>query len=150
MTHTPQRALSPERAANLAENPHAGQGPVLLDIGGDIGAVVLHLPSHWEGAEVEYEREDGLPAGQPHEHAHDRDHDHAHGHQHSHEPHSGHRPHVAVVGRPAGGGVAYTAVVPDLLAGRYRLTLPDGSLLGVEVVGGTVTELDRSGDPPAA
>ncbi len=56
MTHTPQRALSPERAANLAENPYAGQGPVLLDIGGDIGAVVLHLPAHWEGAEVEYER----------------------------------------------------------------------------------------------
>ena len=77
MTHTPQRALSPERAANLAENPYAGQGPVLLDIGGDIGAVVLHLPAHWEGAEVEYEREDGVPAdhAHPHDHAHDHDHD---------------------------------------------------------------------------
>jgi hypothetical protein len=146
MTHTPQRALSPERAANLAENPYAGQGPVLLDIGGDIGAVVLHLPAHWEGAEVEYQREDGLPAD--HDHPHDHAHDHPH--SHSHEPHSGHRPHVAVVGRPAGGGVAYTAVVPDLVAGRYRLTLPDGSRLEVDVVGGAVTELDQSGDPPAA
>ena len=84
MTHTPQRALSPERAANLAENPYAGQGPVLLDIGGDIGAVVLHLPAHWEGAEVEY-RARGRRPGRPrpprtrttthalttHSHAHD-------------------------------------------------------------------------------
>ncbi len=145
MTHTPQRALSPERAANLAENPYAGQGPVLLDIGGDVGAVVVHLAAHWEGAEVEYEREDGSPLGTD---AHT--HTHAHLHPHEHRPESGHRPHVAVVGRPAAGGVAYTAVLPDLVAGRYRLTLPDGSPLDVEVVGGAVTELDRSEDRPVA
>ena len=150
MTPSQHATLSPERAANLAENPYAGQGPVLLDIGGDIGAVVLHVPAQWEGAEVEYEREDGLPQALARDHAHDHAHDHRHPQSHTHEPHSGHRPHVAVVGRPAGGGVAYTAVVPDLVAGRYRLTLPDGSRLEVDVVGGAVTELDRSGDPPAA
>ena len=152
MTHTPQRALTPERAANLAENPHAGQGPVLLDIGGDIGAVVLHLPAHWEGAEVEYEPDDTAPRPTTTTHTTTTtttttQHDHAHSHDHAHEPHSGHRPHVAVVGRPAGGGVAYTAVVPDLAAGRYRLTLPDGTRLQADVVGGAVTELDHSGDP---
>ena len=57
MTLTDQDALSPERAANLAENPYAGQGSVLLDIGGDVGAVVLHLPAAYEGAEVAYRRE---------------------------------------------------------------------------------------------
>jgi hypothetical protein len=150
MTHTRQTALSPKRAANLAENPYAGQGPVLLDIGGDIGAVVLHLPPEWEGAEVEYEREDGTTAGdQQHEHEHEHEHSHP-AHADPHRPQSAHRPHVAVVGRPAAGRVAYTAVLPDLLAGRYRLTLPDGSQLGVDVVGGEVAELDRSAEPPVA
>ena len=74
MTHTPHATLTPERAANLAENPHAGQGSVLLDIGGDVGAVVLYLPADWEGAEVEYQRRDGRPV------AHDLPHDHPHDH----------------------------------------------------------------------
>ena len=56
MTPSQHATLSPERAANLAENPYAGQGSVLLDIGGDVGAVILHLPAAWEGAEVEYRR----------------------------------------------------------------------------------------------
>ena len=56
MTAPQHSTLSPERAANLAENPYAGQGSVLLDIGGDVGAVILHLPGAWEGAEVEYRR----------------------------------------------------------------------------------------------
>jgi hypothetical protein len=126
--------LSPDRAANLAENPHAGQGAVLLDIGGDIGAVVLHLSRDWEGAEVEYRRQGEEPG-----------HDHPHGSGHSHGDHRGHqhghRPHVAVVGRPSGGGVAYTAVFPELPSGRYVMTLPDHTELAVDVEGGAVTEL---------
>ena len=31
---------------NGAENPYAGQGAVLLDIGGDIGALVVEMPAH--------------------------------------------------------------------------------------------------------
>ena len=125
MTLTDHDALTPERAANLAENPYAGQGSVLLDIGGDVGAVVLHLSAGYEGAEVAYRREGEAPA------AHHHDHPHAHPHL----------PHVAVVGRPAGDGRAYTAVLPELVAGRYVLTLPDDSELPVEVAGGAVTEL---------
>ena len=129
MSVTDQEALSPERAANLAENPYAGQGSVLLDIGGDVGAVVLHLPAAFEGAEVAYRREAEPLAA--HHHAHPHDHDHVH-------PHA---PHVAVVGRPAGDRVAYAAVFPELFAGRYVLTLPDDGELPVEVAGGEVTEL---------
>jgi hypothetical protein len=120
MTHT-HPALSPDRVANLAENPHAGQGSVLLDIGGDVGALVVHLPHQWEGAEVSYRRAD--------------------------EPYDPnvHQPHVAVVGRPTEGGPAYTAVFPELGAAHYLLTLPDGTELDAEVEGGRVTEVRRPG-----
>ena len=125
----------------MNENPHAGQGSVLLDIGGDVGAVILHLPAAWEGAEVEYRRL-GEPDAHHHEHLHDHDQDHDHGH--------GHRPHVAVVGRPAGDRIAYSAVFPELVAGPYVLSLPDGSEIDVDVEGGVVTELDRVGEGPVA
>ena len=121
------------------DNSHAGQGSVLLDIGGDVGAVILHLPAAWEGAEVEYRRL-GEPDAHHHEHLHDQDHDHDHGH----------RPHVAVVGRPAGDRIAYSAVFPELVAGRYVLSLPDGSEIDIDVEGGVVTELDRVGEGPVA
>jgi len=29
------------------ENPHAGQGSVVLDIGGDVGALVVTMPRSW-------------------------------------------------------------------------------------------------------
>ena len=35
------------------ENPHAGQGAVLLDIGGDVGALVVTMPAAMVGEEVE-------------------------------------------------------------------------------------------------
>ena len=143
MTPSQHATLSPERAANLAENPYAGQGSVLLDIGGDVGAVILHLPAAWEGAEVEYRRL-GEPDAHHHEHLHDHDQDHDHGRGH------GHRPHVAVVGRPAGDRIAYSAVFPELVAGRYVLSLPDGSEIDIDVEGGVVTELDRVGEGPVA
>jgi hypothetical protein len=139
MTAPQHSTLSPERAANLAENPYAGQGSVLLDIGGDVGAVILHLPGAWEGAEVEYRRHDEADA---HQHTHDHHHDSAHHHDHAHT----HRPHVAVVGRPAGDRVVYSAVFPELVAGRYVLAFPDGSEIDVDVEGGVVTELDRVGE----
>ena len=59
-----------------AENPFAGQGSVLLDIGDDIGALVVSMPASMVGVEVEVR-----PVGA------DVD---------------GHYPHVAVVARPVG------------------------------------------------
>ena len=35
------------------ENPFAGQGPVLLDIGGDVGALVVEMPAALTGREIE-------------------------------------------------------------------------------------------------
>ncbi|MEO8829051.1 hypothetical protein [Lapillicoccus sp.] len=127
--------LSPERAANLAENPHAGQGAVMLDIGGDVGAIVIHLDASWEGAEIEIEALDGSTVPALPEHAHT--HEHEHGHPH--------RPHVAVVGRPAGQAVIYSAVFPELTQGRYALGQAGQPArlraVEVEVTGGQVTEL---------
>ena len=35
------------------ENSHAGQGSVVLDIGGDVGALVVTMPAELEGVEVD-------------------------------------------------------------------------------------------------
>jgi hypothetical protein len=117
-----------------AENPHAGQGPVLLDIGGDIGAVVVSMPASTEGLEVEI-RPAGATAGRAGDHLHD---DHPdHGDHHVHGAH----PHVAVVARPTGAGLSYALVYPALLEGEHELfPLPDGPVvLTVTVAGGAVT-----------
>ena len=37
----------------MEDNSHAGQGPVVLDIGGDIGALIVTMPAALAGAEVE-------------------------------------------------------------------------------------------------
>ncbi len=104
------------------ENPYAGQGPVLLDIGGDIGALVVTMPAELAGAEVEIGRL-----------GHGRGREVSHGH---------HRPHVAVVARPVLDGVIHSLVFAELPEGDYDLyRRPDGPVeLTVSIVGGTVTE----------
>jgi hypothetical protein len=79
------------------ENPHAGQGAVLLDIGGDVGAVVVTMPADMLGTEVELR-----PVGRA-----------ASGHSH--------HPHVAVVNRPVGDALIPSLVFPEVVAGRYEL-----------------------------
>ena len=97
-------------------NAHAGQGPVLLDIGGDIGALVLRMPAGLVGSEVE---------ARPVEHADGWS----------------HLPHVGVLVR---GGLGSTAVFGELPEGDYQLYLrPAGAVaLTVRVRGGEVTEAD--------
>ncbi len=70
--------------------PVAGQGSVLLDIGDEIGALVVSMPAEMEGVEVEIRPLHALP---PLEHGH------------HHEDGNVHHPHVAVVNRrsPAAG-----------------------------------------------
>jgi hypothetical protein len=97
------------------DNAHAGQGMVVLDIGGDVGALVVSMPASMLGEEVE------VVTGR--------------------EPQGHHRPHVAVVPRPLGGAVVPSLVFPDLVEGRYGL-VPKGTddvRLRVEVRGGEVT-----------
>ena len=107
-------SLTDERAANLAENPFAGQGPVLLDIGDDVGAIVLRLPAGMHGAEIEIHE-----ATESQRHADPHDHDGQHAHDHGHGAH--HHRHVAVVERPTPDGTQFTAVFPQVKAGAYDL-----------------------------
>ena len=114
------------------ENPHAGQGSVLLDIGGDVGALVISMPPAMVGVEIEIAPVGGAADG--------HDHGHGHGHEHGH----GHRPHVAVVDRPVTDGHQPSLVFPDLVEGSYELfdKGQDTVLLTAEIIGGQVTFLE--------
>lgn len=109
------------------ENPWAGQGPVMLDIGGSVGALVVTMPAELAGVEVEIARRGAA------DHS-----DHDHGHDH----HGHHRPHVAVVARPVAAGLVHSLVYPELTEGDYVLyRRPAGPVeLSVTVAGGAVTE----------
>ena len=132
-----------------AHNAFAGQGSVLLDIGGDIGALVVTMPASMVDVEIEIRPVGAAnaPSGQGHSHGHSHDHDHAHDPSHGGHPEHGdhvhpHHPHVAVVGRPTADGVAYTCVFPELLEGSYELYEKLGGpvRLVTTVTGGTVQE----------
>jgi hypothetical protein len=116
-----------------AENPFAGQGAVLLDIGDDIGALVVTMPAAMVDSEVEIR-----PVGAVHRHSHGGpSHDHAHDHAHE----GGHLAHVAVVARPVVDGTVPSLVFGELAAGRYDLFCkgrPDDVELTVDVEGGAV------------
>ena len=130
------RSDADARAANLAENPYAGQGAVLLDVGGDVGALVVICPASMEGLEIEISRAGATPSGEHHRH-------HDHDENHHHDASGQHRPHVAVVPRPTPRGVQHSAVFPDLVEGGYELREAGGPVrLRVEVPGGTVTQAD--------
>ncbi|WP_112237627.1 hypothetical protein [Kribbella monticola] len=128
---------------NAEENPHAGKGSsVLLDIGDDVGAIVLTMPAELEDVEIE-RRPAGWTAGEPVPAGHR--HDHAHDHGPGHHEHTHGFPHVAVVPRTSPEGeTVYSAVFFEVPAGSYELyVLPDGPVqLTVDVVGGRVTEAD--------
>ena len=103
-----------------AENPFAGQGAVLLDIGGDVGALVVSMPDELVGLEVEIRPRAAVrPA-------------HAHGHH----------PHVAVVSRPTLQDPVPSLVFPELVADTYELSEKGDPVvyLTATVAGGAVTE----------
>jgi hypothetical protein len=88
---------------------------VVLDIGGEFGALVLYTPPDLRGREVEI-----APVGQDSK-----------------------RVHTAVLERIVAGRTVFAAVFPRLAAGRFRLwydnpTQPDT----VEIQAGEVAELD--------
>ena len=110
------------------ENAWAGQGAVLLDIGGDVGALVVAMPRELVGVEVEIRPLDGQA----------RAHVHGDGHAHDHA----HLAHVAAVARPVGDGYQPSLVFGELEAGGYELFekgCPDRVALRVDVTGGEVT-----------
>ena len=95
-------------------NHVAGQGPTVLDIGDDMGALVLYTSAELVGAEIEIS-----PDGEP-----DR------------------RRHVAVHPREIPGGTTtYAAVYYGLEAGTYDLWAADGSrALTVSIEGNEISE----------
>lgn len=111
----------------MEDNGHAGQGAVLLDIGGDVGALVVMLPDGFVGREIE-----ARPVG------FDPDRDGA-----------VHHPHAGVVPRPTADGTLVPSLVLELPAGAYRLhQLPAGEPGPVATVtGGEVTELSWAAEP---
>ncbi|MGI8668025.1 MAG: hypothetical protein ACR2N4_18670 [Jatrophihabitans sp.] len=139
------------------DNSHAGQGPVMLDIGDDIGALILSMPAVLADCEVEArpiagaakERYDAaVQSGDAHHHHHHDTHGHdTHGHdEHGHDEHSHGAPlvHVGVLGRPVGDEIRYSAVFGELQDGEYELYLrPSGPVrLTVTVRGGEVCTAD--------
>ena len=105
----------------MSGEPHnagAGQGPVLVDVDDENGALILFAPSELAGAEIEISevRPDGS---------------------------SGPRTHVAVLPRLVGEHTVHAAVYPSLASGRWRLWSPDGAreVLTVDVRGGRVGEV---------
>ncbi len=132
------------------ENPHAGQGMVVLDIGGDIGALIVSTPADMAGVEIEICPTGARHAvpdeggdwwdGDWHAHGHADDSEHHH-HHHHHEAAGPAWPHVAVIARPSPVGVQHTAVYPGLLQGSYDVWVrPDGpTALSVHVTGAEVT-----------
>jgi hypothetical protein len=93
--------------------PPSLDGTVILDIGNDVGALVLHTSGEWLGREI-----DLLPD--------DRS-----------VPHT----HSAVRERRSPDGSAYAAIYPQLLAGRYtledsrqRITIVGGRVTEIDLV----------------
>jgi hypothetical protein len=71
-----------------------GAGTVLLELGADVGALILHVPAELNGQEVEIGR-----AGEP----------------------AAPRTHAQVRERLTGGGAGYSALYPGLTAGAYTV-----------------------------
>jgi hypothetical protein len=91
----------------------AGEGPTVLDIGGDVGALVLYTSVELVGAEIEIS-----PVGAPDV-----------------------RRHVAVHPRQYPGGTAYAAVYYGLQEGGYELWAADGTVAMMALVeGDAITE----------
>jgi hypothetical protein len=100
-------------------NARSGQGPVVLDVGGDVGALVLVASPDDLGAEIEISAV-GCQT----------------------------RSHVAVFARQLGGRTVHAAVYPQLVAGDHQLWAQDGRpAMTVAIKGGEVTVANWTGSP---
>ena len=91
-------------------------GPVALDIGGNIGAVIARLDDDLEGTELPI-----LSLDDP-----------------DWDPHT----HTGVWRRTLGGTTVVVAVYPQLPEGRYRISVADRRSADLVVTGGEVTNID--------
>jgi hypothetical protein len=92
-------------------------GSVVIDVGGDVGALVLYVPESQLGREIEVSRVGS----------------------------AGHRTHAAVRERRVAAGSRYCVVYTGLVAGEYTVWSDDETPAGtVTVAGGRVNETDWS------
>ena len=110
----------PPEVPVVDEGPRDGPDDALvLDIGGDTGALILYAQPALIGAEL-----DLTPAGQPRSHG----------------------IHTAIRRRRAGGHDVVCGVYPSVPAGRYVVWGLDGTpLVELDVVGGQVAEATAGG-----
>lgn len=87
-----------------------GPGSVVLELGGDIGALVLHTPARLHGTEIEISPKSRGSRGL--------------------------RTHSLVRERVTAAGVSYAAVYPEVSAGHYTVWGHDGAPVGTVVVAG--------------
>lgn len=91
-----------------------GSGTVMLNLGGDVGALVIYTGPELHGREIEVSRADDGPVR---------------------------RTHAAVRERVVRDGTFHSAVCPDLAAGRYTVWWDEDTPAGVvSVTGGAVAE----------
>jgi hypothetical protein len=106
---------APERSAPAPENGVAPGMSPLLDIGGDVGAMIVYLDRPTPSGELVAQ-----PPGRPREHFH-----------------------TGVHPRDMGGTTVQVAVFPEVVEGVYDLLDPDGQPMArISVTGGHVTELN--------
>jgi hypothetical protein len=98
-------------------------GTVLLELGAGVGALLLQVPAELAGREIEISRSDA-PAL---------------------------RTHAQVRERPGSSGVTYSALYPELAAGRYTVWRDETTVaLSVTITGGQVTRCHwLDGDGPS-
>ena len=106
---------APERSAPAPENGVAPGMSPLLDIGGDVGAMIVYLDHTTPSGEIV-----ARPPGRPWAHFH-----------------------TGVHPRDVGGRTVHVAVFPEVVEGGYDLLDPHGEPMArIRVTGGQVSELD--------
>jgi hypothetical protein len=111
--HSHDHSHGDDHGPHEAGLPPAG-GPVMVDIGDDVGALIVATDPAWLGRELHVRR--GGDA---------------------------HTTHTGVWERRLGGGLTVVAVFPQLAEGRYDLLDAVGEpMLALTITGGRITELD--------
>lgn len=106
---------APERSAPAPENGVAPGGSPVLDIGGDVGAMIVYLDHATPSGEIV-----AHPPGRPQGHFH-----------------------TGVHPRDMRGRTVHVALFPQVDEGGYDLLDPDGEPMArIRVTGGQVSELD--------
>jgi hypothetical protein len=95
----------------------SGPGTVVLELGADVGALVLLTPAEMDGREIEISRDDPAVPAAP----------------------AARRTHSQVRARHMSAGTKYAAVYPDLPAGPYTIWADEQRPVGrVVITGGQV------------